>query len=55
MDSPPTLSDVNISNAEDSHPNIASPLRMQSAEPELLLNDDQLLQMLSSMQKQMEN
>ena len=48
-----TLSDVHISNAEDSHPNATSPLRMQTTEPEPPLNDDQLLQVLSSIQKQM--
>ena len=51
----PTLSDIHISDAKDSHPNTASPLKMQTAEPEPPLNGDQLLQMISSMQKQMEN
>ena len=51
----PTLADVHISDAEDSHPNTASPLKMQTAEPEPPLNDDQLLQKLSSMQEQMKN
>jgi len=46
MDRPPTLSDVHISDAEDSHPNTASSLRMQTTEPEAPLNSDQLLQML---------
>jgi len=47
----PTLSDIHISDTEDSHPNTASPLTMQTAEPEPLLNGNQLLQMLSSKQK----
>ena len=51
----PTLSDSHISHAEDSHPNTTSPFKMQPSEPEPLLNGDQLFQMLSSMQKQMEN
>jgi len=51
----PTLSDVHIFDAEDSHPNTMSPLRMQTIKPEPPLNGDQLLQMLSSIQKQMEN
>jgi len=55
MDHRPTLSDVHVSDVEDSHPNTVSPLRKQSAKPEPLLSSDQLLQMLSSMWKQMEN
>ena len=51
----PTLADVHISDAEDSHPNITSPLKMQIIEPEPPLNDDQLLQKLSSMRVQMKN
>ena len=51
----PTLSDVHIFDAEDSHPNTMSPLRMQTIKPEPPLNGDQLLQMLYSMQKQIEN
>ena len=48
----PTLSDVLISDAEDSHPTVVSPLRRQSAKPALSPNEYELLQMLSSMQKQ---
>jgi len=55
MDHRPTLSNVHISDAEDSYPNTTSPLRMQTTEPKPLLNGDQLLQMLSFMRKQMEN
>ena len=55
MDSWPTLSDVHISDAKDSHPNTASAPRMQTTEPEPPFNGDQLLQMLSSTQNQMEN
>ena len=55
MNCRPTLSDVYISEAKDSHPNTVSPLRKQIVEPEPPLNVDQLLQMLSSMRKQMEN
>ena len=54
----PILSDVHISDVEDSHPKTAfhSGCRpMQTAEPEPPLNGDQLLQVLSSMRKQMEN
>jgi len=36
----PTLSDVHISDVEDSHLNYASPLRMQTVESEPPLNDD---------------
>ena len=38
MDRQPTLSDVHISDAEDSHPNTASSLRMQTAKLEHPLN-----------------
>ena len=55
MDCRPTLSDIHISDTEDYHPNTALPLKMQTAESEPPLNGDQLLQMLSSMRKQMEN
>ena len=37
----PNLSYVHISDAEDSHPNIALPLEMQTIEPEPSLNSDQ--------------
>ena len=43
----PNLSDIHISNAEDSHSNVASPRGMQVAEPKPQLNSEQLLQMLS--------
>ena len=55
MNRRPTLSDDHISNAKDSHPTAMSPLKRQTAEPEPPLNGNQLLQMLSSMQKQLEN
>ena len=45
----PTLSEVHILDAEDSHPTVVSLLRRQTAEPAPPLNEDQLLQMLSSM------
>ena len=51
----PNSSDIHIPDAEDSYPNTTSPLRMQSAEPEPPLNSDQLLQILFSIWKQMEN
>ena len=47
----PTLSDVYISYAKDSHPTAVSPLRGQTTEPAPPLNGDQLLQILSSMRK----
>ena len=40
---------------EDSHPIAVSPLSRQTVEPAPPPNKDQLLQMLSSMWKQMEN
>ena len=55
MNCRPTLSDVYISDAKDSHPTVVSPLRMQTIEPAPPLNKKQLLQMLSSMRKQLEN
>ena len=55
IDSRPNISDGHIFDAEVSHPNTASPLRMQSTELEPSLNCDQLLKMLPSMRKQMEN
>ena len=51
----PTLSDIHISDAEDSHPTAVLPLKRQTSEPKPPLNSDQLLQMLSFVQKQMEN
>ena len=51
----PTLSDVHISDAKESHPTVVSPLRRQTAEPAPPPNKDQLFQMLSSMSKQLEN
>ena len=50
-----TLSDVHISDTEDSHPNTASPLKKQTAELEPPLNGGQLLRMFSPLRKQMKN
>ena len=55
VDRRPNLADVHISDAENSHSNTASSLGMQTAEPQSPLDSDQLLQMLSTMRKQMEN
>ena len=49
------LSNVYISDAEDSHSNSASSRGMQAAEPKPQLNDEQLLQMLFTMWKQIED
>ena len=54
VDCQPNLSDVHISNTEDSYSNTVLPLGMQIAKYEPPLNGDQLLQMLSIMQKQTE-
>ena len=51
----PNLSDVHISDTEDSHSNTTLPLGIQTTEPKPPLNGDQLLKMLSTMQIQMEN
>jgi len=40
MNQRPILSDIHVSDAEDSHPNVASSLRKQTAEPEPPLNGD---------------
>ena len=48
----PTISDIHISDAEDSHPTVMSPLRRQTVKPAPPANEYELLQMLSSMQKQ---
>ena len=47
----PTLSEVYISDAEDSHPSTTLPHRKQTAEPKPPLNGGRLLQVLSSMRK----
>ena len=44
-----TLSDVDISGTEASHPTTVLPLRRQTTNPEPSLNGDQHIQMLSSM------
>ena len=50
----PKLFDVRISDAGDSHSNAAPPRRTQATEPEPRLDGEQL-QMLSTMQEQMED
>ena len=54
-DRQPNPSNIHNSSAEDSHSNFASPRQTQVAEPEPQYNSEQLLQMLSNMQKQMED
>ena len=49
----PNLPDVYIPNVEDSYSNSASPRVVQTTEFEPQLNNEQLLQMLSTMRKQM--
>jgi len=49
------LSDIHISDARDSHSNTAPAYGMQVAEPEPQPNNKQLLQMLSTLRKQMED
>ena len=49
------LSDIHICDAKDSHSNLALPWRMQVTEPKYQLNSEQLLSMLSTLRKRMED
>ena len=51
----PNLSDVHISNTSDSHSNTALPRGTQAAEPEHWPGGEQVLQMLFTLRKQMED
>ena len=51
----PNPSDVHISDAKDSHSNSASPWGMQAAEPKPQHTSEQLLHMLSTLRKQVED
>ena len=54
MDRRPNLFDAHIPNADDSYSNFASLQGMQAAKPEPQHTSEQLLQMLSTMRKQVD-